>query len=83
MAYRLKTGIYQIKCGEPNCPFDAKFQVKQNIMGITEQDVETEARKIASGMAAIKHDAIYGNKHKLKASSILKVTGQFERVGAI
>ena len=83
MAYKLKRGVFQVKCGEPNCSFMAKFNVDQNIMGMTREDVAGEVKKIAQGMAATKHDAIYGNKHKLKAFQIQTISLTCERLGSI
>ena len=83
MAYKLKRGVYLIRCRESSCPFNLRFEIHQNIMGMTEKDVEIEAKRIAKSMAVIKHDAIYGNKHKLKASDVASLSVRCERIGSI
>ena len=83
MAYKLRKGVYQVKCGEPRCSFDTKFEVTDNVMGMTREDVASEAKKIARGMATIKHDAIFGNKHKLKVSQLQTITFLCDRLGSI
>ena len=82
MPYRLRNGAYIIKCCYPGCSFDTKFEINQNISGITEQDVNDEAKKLAIGMAQIKHDAVYGTKHPLTDPRIRQVRGSFESIGA-
>lgn len=81
MAYKLKKGVFKIQCKHPGCPFDVEIDIKQNLMGITEEDVENEARKIAKDMARIKHEAIHGTKHPLTNPTIKKVTAIYEAVG--
>ena len=66
MPYKLKNGVYAVKCRHPHCTFNVRFEIDQTIMGITEQDVDTEARRLARDMALTKHDAIHGTKHSLK-----------------
>ena len=82
MAYKLKNGKFKVDCKYPGCPFESEFAINQNIMGMTEEDVETEAKKIARDMARIKHDAVYGAKHNLTNPTVKKVSGIFEAVGA-
>ena len=82
MAFRLKKGVFKVTCKQPGCPFDFEVQVKQNIMGVTEEDVEDEAKKIARDIAMIKHDAIYGRKHSIMKPTIRKVSGVYESIGA-
>lgn len=82
MAYKLKTGKYRVACKYPGCTFDHEFSINQVIMGVTEEDVESEAKKFARDMARVKHDALYGNKHTLTNPTIRKISGVFEAVGA-
>ncbi|OHD18878.1 MAG: hypothetical protein A2086_08325 [Spirochaetes bacterium GWD1_27_9] len=82
MAYKLKKGIFKVACKHPGCPFDAEIEITQNIMGMTEEDVEIEAKKIVKDMALIKHDAMFGTKHSLSSPTIRKTSGIFEAVGA-
>ena len=82
MAFKLKDGTFQVKCKQYGCPFKSEFKVTQNIMGVTEADVERESKKIAHDMALIKHDAIYGRQHSLKTPLIRKVRGSYVPVGA-
>jgi CRP-like cAMP-binding protein len=55
--------------------------VKENIMGGTEADVDSEALKIARNLAFIKHDALYGRKHQLQNPEGYKVSSSYERIG--
>ncbi len=82
MPYRLKGAIYTVRCRYPRCSFHHQFEVDHNIMGMTEKDVEDEARKIARDMGLIKHDAIYGTKHSLKNPDIRKISGSFQLIGS-
>jgi hypothetical protein len=82
MPYRLKNGIYSVRCRYPRCTFHSQFEIDQNIMGMTEQDVESEAKRIARDMALIKHDAIHASRHTLRSPEIRKVSGSYELVGA-
>lgn len=82
MAYKLKKGVFKVECKYSGCPFNVDIEINQNIMGMTEEDVEVEARKIARDMALIKHDAMYGSKHTLTSPAIRKVSGVYEAIGA-
>jgi len=82
MPYKLKNGVYAVKCRHPHCTFNVRFEIDQTIMGITEQDVDTEARRLARDMAVTKHDAIHGTNHSLKNPEIRKVSGACQLVGA-
>jgi hypothetical protein len=82
MPYRLKNGIYSVRCRYPRCTFHSQFEIEQNIMGMTEQDVEIEAKRIARDMALIKHDAIHASRHTLRNPDIRKVSGSYELIGA-
>lgn len=81
MPYKLKNAIYSVRCRYPRCIFHSQFEIEQNIMGMTEQDVEIEAKKIARDMALIKHDAIHATRHTLRNPDIRKVSGSYELVG--
>ena len=81
MPYKLKNGIYAVRCRYPRCSFHSQFEIKQNIMGMTEQDVEIEAKRIARDMALIKHDAIHATRHTLRNPEIRKVSGSYELIG--
>jgi len=81
MPYRLKNGIYAVRCRYPRCTFHSQFEIDQNIMGMTEKDVEIEAKRIARDMALIKHDAIHAARHSLRNPEIRKVSGSYELIG--
>ena len=81
MAYKLKDGVFKVGCKAAGCPFASEFKVTQNIMGLTETDVQREAQKIAHDMAQIKHDAIYGRQHSLTKPVIRKVRGSYVSIG--
>ncbi|UCF96588.1 MAG: cyclic nucleotide-binding domain-containing protein [Spirochaetaceae bacterium] len=81
MPYRLKDGIYAVRCRYPRCTFHSQFEIKQNIMGMTEKDVEIEAKRIARDMSLIKHDAIHATRHTLRNPEIRKVSGSYELIG--
>lgn len=81
MAYVLRDGLFQVKCRQPGCPFKSEFKIGQTIMGTTDRDCESEATKIASNMAAIKHDAIYGRTHVLRDPVVRKVGGVYAAFG--
>ena len=81
MSFRLKDAVFKVRCREPGCPFNSDFSVKENIMGATEADVDSEAMKIARNMGFIKHDALYGRKHQLVNPEVYKVDARYERIG--
>jgi hypothetical protein len=81
MPYKLKNGIYAVRCRYPRCTFHSQFEIKQNIMGMTEKDVEIEAKRIARDMSLIKHDAIHAARHSLRNPEIRKVSGSYELIG--
>ncbi len=83
MSFRLKEAVYKIRCREPGCTFVSEFIVKENFMGVTEADVDSEAIKIAKNMAFIKHDALHGRKHPLANPEIFKVSSSYERIGGM
>ena len=82
MAFKLKKGIFKVTCKHSGCPFSYEVSVTQNIMGVTEDDVLTEAIKIARDIAKIKHDSIHGRTHELTSPVIKKVSGVYESIGA-
>lgn len=81
MPYKLDGGIYSVRCKHPYCGFNVRFEIDQNIMGVSENDVEQEARRLVKEMAATKHEAIYGMKHSLKQPEICRVAGRCKLVG--
>jgi hypothetical protein len=81
MSFRLKEALYKVRCREPGCPFNAEFAVKENIMGATEADVDSEAQKIAKNLGYIKHDAVYGRSHQLLNPEVSKVSATYDRIG--
>jgi hypothetical protein len=82
MALKLKEVVFRARCREPGCPFTSDFSVKENIMAATQEDVDSEALKIARDQAVTKHDAIYGRKHPMTKPEIHKVAGAYEQIGA-
>jgi len=81
MSFRLKEAVFKVRCREPGCSFISDFVVKENIMGATEADVDSEALKIARNLGYIKHDAILGRKHQLFNPEVYKVSGSYEHIG--
>jgi CRP-like cAMP-binding protein len=83
MAFRLKEVVFRVRCREEGCPFTSDFAVKENIMGGTQEDVDSEALKIARDQAMTKHDAIYGRRHTLLHPEVHKVAGSYEQIGGL
>ena len=83
MSFRLKEAVYKVRCREPGCTFVSEFSVKENFMGVTEADVDSEAVKIAKNMAFIKHDALLGRKHQLANPEIFKISSSYDRIGGM
>jgi CRP-like cAMP-binding protein len=81
MSFRLKEGVFKVRCREPGCPFYSEFVVKENLMGATEADVDAEALKIARNLGFIKHDALYGRKHQLANPEVTKSSASYEHLG--
>ncbi len=81
MSFRLKEAVYRVRCREPGCSFVAEFSVKENFMGATEADVDSEAIKIARNMGYIRHDSIHGRKHGLANPEVTKVNATYDRIG--
>lgn len=80
MAYKLKKGIFNIKCDEENCPFDLKLEINNTITGISEEDVESEAKNFFYEIARLKHDELYSGRHALNKKNIEKVSIIYEAV---
>jgi exonuclease VII small subunit len=83
MSLRLKEITYQVRCTVPGCAFNVDIIVKENIMGATEADVDSEAFKIAKNQAYIKHDSLYGRRHPLSSPDIHKISSRYERFGPV
>jgi hypothetical protein len=81
MSFKLKEAVFRVRCREPGCPFNAEFIVKENIMGATEADIDSEALKLARNLGYIKHDAVFGRKHPLANPDVNKISGSYERIG--
>ncbi len=81
MSLKLKEALFKVRCREPGCPFNSEFLVKENIMGATEADVDSEALKLARNLGYIKHDALFGRKHPLANPEVTKVSGTYEKIG--
>lgn len=74
--YRLNKGIFEVRCRHSGCPFNAQLEIKENLMGMTETDVQTEAWKMAKDMAHIKHDSLHiGRQHPLENPDIRMISG--------
>ena len=82
MPYRLNKGVYAVRCRHPRCTFDAHLEIVDTIMGMTEADVGTEARKMARDMASVKHDSLHGRHHTLHKPEIRMVSGHIQLNGA-
>jgi len=83
MPFRLNKGIYLVRCRAAHCPFNARLEIDENIMGMTESDVAIEARKLAKNMACVKHDSLpYGRQHPLHNPDIRMVSGSIQLTGA-
>ena len=82
MPYRLSKGIYAVRCRYPHCPFNDRLEVEPTIMGVTEEDVRSEAYKNARDKAMVKHDSIYGRRHGLDKPEIRMVSGSILHVGS-
>ncbi len=74
MSFRLKEAMFKVRCREPGCSFFSEFVVRENIMGATEADVDSEALKIARNLGYIKHDALFGRMHQLSNPEVVKVS---------
>jgi hypothetical protein len=81
MPYKLKKGVYAVRCRHPHCPFNERIEILENIMGVTESDVRWEALKMARDAACVKHDSIYGRKHVLENPEVRMAGGSCVAVG--
>jgi hypothetical protein len=81
MPYRLNKGVYAVRCRHSHCPFHDRIDIEQNIMGVTEDDVRSEALKNARDKAVVKHDSIYGRHHGLENPEIHMISGSVQAVG--
>jgi hypothetical protein len=82
MPYRLKNGIFLIRCRYPGCPFHTQVTIEQKIMGMTEKDVELEAKNLARDIGKTKHDAMYGTRHALRNPDVRRTSGSYQLIGA-
>lgn len=81
MVYRLKKGIFRIKCDNNNCDFNEELDINNKIMGITEEDVEEEAKNMALDIASNIHDTQLSKEHPITNPKITKISVIFEAVG--
>ena len=81
MSFRLKEAMFKVRCREPGCTFYSEFVVRENIMGATEADVDSEAQKIARNLGYNKHDALFGRLHPLTNPEVVKVSSSYDRLG--
>jgi len=82
MPYNLKNGIFRVRCRYPGCSFHTEVTIGHKIMGMTEKDVEREAKNLAQDIGRTKHDAIYGTRHGLRNPEIRRVSGSYELIGS-
>jgi hypothetical protein len=81
MPYRLVKGIYSVRCRHPQCPFHDQIKVEHFISGLSEDDVRTEATKVARDAARVKHDSIFGRRnHSLQSPEVKMVSGTIQRI---
>jgi hypothetical protein len=84
MPFRLNKGVYVVRCRHARCPFNARLEIQENIMGMTESDVASEAWKVAKDMAHVKHDSLpYGRQHPLHNPDIRMVSGNIQLAGVV
>ncbi len=82
MPYRLLKGIYAVRCRHPQCPFNDQIKVEHFISGVTEEDVRSEAMKVARDQATVKHNSIFGRRnHGLESPEVRMVSGQIRKIG--
>lgn len=81
MPYRLIKGVYNVRCKQPHCPFNDQIKIEADLAGLTEEDVRSEALKMARDQAIIKHDSIYWRRHSMENPEIRMVSGQIRRIG--
>lgn len=83
MPYQLHNGVFSVRCRHPHCPFHVQMKIDQDIQGMTEADVDTEARKVARDMGMIAHDAIRARQHSLHNPEIRRSSGSIRLIGAV
>ncbi|HTO22478.1 MAG TPA: cyclic nucleotide-binding domain-containing protein [Spirochaetia bacterium] len=81
MPYKLVKAVYNVRCRQPHCPFNDHVRIEQEVMGLTEDDVRTEALKMARDQGIIKHDSIYWRRHSMENPEVRMVSGQVRRIG--
>jgi len=81
MPYKLVKAVYNVRCRQPHCPFNDQVRIEQEVAGVTEEDVRTEALKIARDQGIIKHDSIYWRRHSMENPEVRMVSGQVRRIG--
>ncbi len=81
MPYRLIKGVFNVRCKQPHCPFNDQIKIEADLAGLTEEDVRTEALKMARDQAIIKHDSIYWRRHSMENPEVRMVSGQIRRIG--
>ena len=81
MPFRLKKGVFAVRCRHPHCPFNDRFEIEENVMGWEESDVKIEGLKMARDAAVVKHDSIHGRKHVLENPEVRMVGGSIVAIG--
>ncbi len=82
MPYRLNKGVFMVRCRHPGCTFNVHMDIVDTIMGMTESDVEQEARKTARDMAHVRHDSLHGRSHQMHNPEIRMTSGAILLTGA-
>jgi hypothetical protein len=83
MHFRLNKAMFLVRCRHPHCLFNERFGIEENIAGITETDVKSEAYKLALSQAQVKHNSLYGRKHDMVNPEIRMVQGSCVAVGFV
>jgi hypothetical protein len=83
MPFRLIKGVFEVRCRHEHCPFNDHVKIEQEIMGVTEEDVRSEAQKMARDQASVKHDSIYGRSHSLVSPELRMSSGVIQKVGGV
>ncbi len=82
MPYRLHKGVFAVRCRHPHCPYNDQIRIEQEVMGVTEEDVRSEALKIARDQAVVKHDSVFGRRtHGLESPEVRMAGGSIQRLG--
>ncbi len=82
MPFRLIKGVYDVRCRHEHCPYNDHVKIEQEIMGVTEEDVRSEAQKVARDQASVKHDSIYGRNHSLESPELRMSSGAIQKLGS-